>query len=75
MPPPHERGANDDGMATAEYTVGTLGAVCIAAFLFKLGVDDGWFVDQLREIIDRALRPGLLLELMEQAPWFGVGRQ
>lgn len=65
----HER-----GMATAEYTVGTLGAVMIAAFLVKLGLDHGWIFDQLRDIIERALRPGRLFELLEKAPRFGFGR-
>ncbi len=62
-------------MATAEYATGTLGAVLIAAFLFKLGLDDSWFFDELRGIIERALRPGLLFELLEKAPRFGIGRQ
>ncbi len=61
----------DRGMATAEYTVGTLGAVLIAAVLFKLGVDDGWFFDELKGIIERALRPGLLFEQLKQVPRFG----
>ena len=65
----HER-----GMATAEYTVGTLGAVMIAAVLVKLGLDHGWFFDQLRDIIERALKPGLLFELLENTPRFGIGR-
>ena len=70
MPPP-----DDCGMATAEYTIGTLGAVFIAAFLFKLGLEDGWFFDQLRDIIERALKPGLLFDLLDDAPWFGIGRR
>jgi hypothetical protein len=62
-------------MATAEYTVGTLGAVMIAAFLFKLGLDDSWFFEQLKGIIERALRPNLLFELLREGPWFGIGRR
>jgi hypothetical protein len=62
-------------MATAEYTVGTLGAVFIAAVLFKLGVDDGWFFDELKGIIERALRPGVLIELLHHIPHYGFGRQ
>jgi hypothetical protein len=62
-------------MATAEYTIGTLGAVLIAAFLFKLGLEDSWFFDQMRDIIERALRPGRLLDLLDNVPWFGFGRQ
>jgi hypothetical protein len=61
-------------MATAEYTVGTLGAVMIAAFLFKLGLDDSWFFEELKGIIERALRPGRLFELLKEGPWFGIGR-
>jgi hypothetical protein len=56
-------------MATAEYTVGTLGAVMIAAFLFKLGLDDNWFFDELKGIIERALRPGLLIDHLRHVPW------
>ena len=65
----------DQGMATAEYTVGTLGAVCIAAFLFKLGLDDSWFFDELKGIIERALHPGVLFELLHHIPRYGFGRQ
>jgi hypothetical protein len=61
-------------MATAEYTVGTLGAVFIAAFLFKLGLDDSWFFDELRGVIERALRPGVLFELLRHGPLYGFGR-
>ena len=70
MPQSRER-----GMATAEYTVGTLGAVLIAAFLFKLGLDDTWFFEELKGIIERALRPGRLFELLRDGPWFGIGRR
>ncbi len=66
MPHPHER-----GMATAEYTVGTLGAVMIAAFLFKLGLDDTWFFEELKGIIERALRPGLLFDQLKHVPRLG----
>jgi hypothetical protein len=59
-------------MATAEYTVGILGGVLIAAVLFKLGID-GWFVDELKDIIERALRPGVLIDLMRHGPRFHVG--
>ena len=68
MPHPHER-----GMATAEYTVGTLGAVMIAAFLFKLGLDDSWFFEELKGIIERALEPSRLIEQLRRTPWFGIG--
>lgn len=48
---------DERGMATAEYTVGTLGAVCVGLVLYKLGVldhDNPWF-DSFREMIQRAL--------------------
>lgn len=57
-PRPAERGAT-----TAEYAVGTLGAVAIAGVLVRLGTD-GWFADELREIITSALRPGVLIDLV-----------
>ena len=46
---------DERGMATAEYAVGTLGAVCIALVLYKLGGDDGPFFRVFREIVERAL--------------------
>ncbi len=48
---------DERGMATAEYTVGTLGAVFIALVLYKLGAldhDNPWF-DTFRDILQRAL--------------------
>lgn len=48
---------DDRGMATAEYTVGTLGAVCIGLVLYKLGaLDHGnpWF-DSFRDALVRGL--------------------
>ena len=69
------RHLRERGMATAEYTVGTLGAVLIAAFLFKLGLDDNWFFDELKGIIERALRPGLLIDHLRDIPFFGIGRR
>ena len=69
------RHLREHGMATAEYTVGTLGAICLAAFLFKLGLDGGWFFDELKGIIERSLRPGILIELLHHVPRFGFGRQ
>ena len=63
------------GMATAEYTVGTLGAVVIAAFLFKLGLDDSWFFEELKGVIERALDPGRLIEQLRHTPWFGIGNR
>ncbi len=69
------RHSRERGMATAEYTVGTLGAVLIAAFLFKLGLDDNWFFDELKGIIERALRPSTLIDHLQHIPTFGIGRR
>ena len=69
------RHRREHGMATAEYTVGTLGAVFLAAFLFRLGFTDGWLFDELKGILERALRPGVLLDLLRHAPMYGFGRQ
>lgn len=48
---------DERGMATAEYTVGTLGAVLIAAVLYKLGMldDSNPWMDAFRDILVRAL--------------------
>jgi hypothetical protein len=59
-------------MATAEYLVGTLGTVLLATVLFRLVLEDSWWVDQLRRIIERALRPGLLLEHLRNIPRLGL---
>jgi len=69
------RHSRERGMATAEYTVGTLGAVVIAAFLFKLGLDDSWFFEELKGVIERALDPGRLIEQLRHTPWFGIGNR
>ena len=64
---------DERGMATAEYTVGTLGTVLIAAVLYKLGMldhDNPW-IESFKEILQRALRwhsmadfiPGLGLKM------------
>ena len=47
----------DRGMVTAEYTTGTLGAVMIAAVLYKLGLlgmDGPWF-EHLMDVVEEAL--------------------
>ena len=62
MHPTHDR-----GMTTAEYTVGTLGAVMIASLLVRLGDPDGWFFRHLADIFTRALDPTTLLELVRHA--------
>lgn len=68
------RHPRERGMATAEYTVGTLGAVLIATLLFKLGLDDSTYFEELKRVIERALEPGRLFDLLEDGPWFGLGR-
>ncbi len=42
----------EQGMATAEYAVGTAGAVCIACVLMKLGADgwNGWITDIFEQL-------------------------
>jgi hypothetical protein len=55
-------------VVSAEYAVGTVAASAVAATLLRLGAD-GWFSDQLWEIIRAALRPGVLLELLRGRLW------
>ena len=52
---------SDAGATTAEYAVGTLGAVSLAAILIHLGVDS-WYADLISDVIRDALDPGLLLD-------------
>jgi hypothetical protein len=51
---------DERGLVTAEYSVGTIGAVLIAAVLYKLGMldhDNPW-LDNLHDILEaRSLRP------------------
>jgi hypothetical protein len=65
----------EHGMVTAEYTVGTFAAALIATILFKLGLDHGWFFDELKTIIEQALRPGAFVEHLRHIPWHGFGWQ
>ena len=48
---------DDRGMATAEYSVGTMGAVMIAFVLVKLGLLDGHnpWMEEFKGLLDRAL--------------------
>lgn len=45
------------GMVTAEFTVGTFGAVLIAAVLYKLGALDNHnpWIEAFKEIVERGL--------------------
>lgn len=52
---------SDVGATTAEYAVGTLGAVSLAAILIRIGVDP-WFAEFIGDVIRDALDPGLLLD-------------
>ena len=58
-------------MATAEYAVGTLGAVLLATVIFRFVLEDSWWFDQLRRIIERALWPGTFLEHLRNLPRLG----
>ena len=49
------------GATTAEYAVGTLGAVTLASILIHLGVGP-WYADLISDVIRDALDPGLLLD-------------
>lgn len=61
---------DDRGMATAEYTVGTMGAVLVGAVLYKLGMLDAHnpWMDSIREILENALGWGRLHELVKHVP-------
>jgi hypothetical protein len=52
---------SEAGATTAEYAVGTLGAVSLAAILIHLGVDP-WYADLISDVVRDALDPGLLLD-------------
>ncbi|AXT86200.1 hypothetical protein C6I20_14100 [Aeromicrobium sp. A1-2] len=62
---------DDRGMVTAEYTVGTLGAVMIAVVLYKFGLLDNnnpW-IESLKDILERALGWGTIKSIL---PGFGM---
>lgn len=44
---------NDEGLATAEYAVGTVAAAGLGGILIKVLTSD-WFMDLLRKIIETA---------------------
>ena len=56
-----EAASSDLGATTAEYAVGTLGAVSLASFLMYLGVDP-WYAELLWDVVRDALDPSLLLD-------------
>ncbi|MCX6408499.1 MAG: DUF4244 domain-containing protein [Propionibacteriales bacterium] len=60
------RPPGDGGATTAEYAVGTLGAVTCAVVVLRLGTD-GWFLDHVSALLRQALEPRSLLELL----WHG----
>lgn len=51
---------SEAGATTAEYAVGTLGTVSLAAILIYLGVDP-WYAELLWELVRDGLDPGLLV--------------
>jgi len=51
---------SESGATTAEYAVGTLGAVSLASILISLGVDP-WFAHLFWDLMRDALDPTLLL--------------
>jgi hypothetical protein len=65
---------DERGMATAEYTVGTLGAVLIGAVLYRLGLldNDNPWMDSLREILERALDWGRMRDAFDHLPRFSI---
>lgn len=52
---------SEAGATTAEYAVGTLGAVTLASILIHLGVD-ARFADLVWSVLRDALDPGLLID-------------
>jgi hypothetical protein len=52
---------SESGATTAEFAVGTLGSVSLAAILIALGVDP-WLADLLWDLVRDALDPSLLLD-------------
>ena len=52
---------SEAGATTAEYAVGTLGAVSLASLLIALGVD-AWYAELIWDLVRHALDPGLLID-------------
>ena len=52
---------SEAGATTAEYAVGTLGAVSLAVILIHLGFDP-WYAELMADVMRDALDPGLLLD-------------
>lgn len=63
----------DRGTSTAEYAVGTLGACTMALVLYRLCVD-GYFLEQLGEIIRQALQWRDILDHLHR-PGMPLGRR
>lgn len=59
----HRPTRDETAMSTAEYAVGTVGACTVAGVLVHLGGQD-WFVDLIRSILEGALSPRGLLDLV-----------
>jgi len=54
---PHRRNHAEQGMTTAEYTVGTLGACTVGGVLVKIGQSE-WFGDLVKGLLEKI--PGLI---------------
>jgi hypothetical protein len=65
---------DDRGMATAEYTVGTLGAVVIGGVLYKLGLldDHNPWMEAFHDVLERSLAWGTWGDLFHHMPRFGI---
>ena len=62
---------DESGATTAEYAVGTVCAVGVAAVLVRLGLDP-WYADWVWDLIRHALDPNLLLDhlpSLSRLPW------
>ena len=65
---------DDRGMATAEYTVGTLGAVVIGAVLYRFGLldNDNPWMDSFREILEHSFSWGAMRDVFDRIPKLGI---